>query len=174
MAADVARTLRQQGVRTQCWNYTKWEREMISSIITSSKKWIRRYKKLEKRRTAEVACKLRQLVVSKKWAKNDVEKIMQRGDHRDGLVMLIPMVETVRKMDSVWVFIYLDEMLWDNDAWWRCYMVWLICQSRMLFAIWSATRLWALGTCVNVMDSNCWLSCFVRRNFWNRQGSRTW
>ena len=47
--------------------------------------------------------KLRRLAVSKKWAKNDVEKIMQRGDQRDGLVVLIPMVETVWKTDSVWV-----------------------------------------------------------------------
>ena len=47
--------------------------------------------------------KPRRLAVSKKWAKNDVEKIMQRGDHRDGLVVLIPMVETVRRTDSVWV-----------------------------------------------------------------------
>ena len=50
-----------------------------------------------------MARKPRRLAVSKKWAKNDVEKIMQRGDHRDGLVVLIPMVETVQKMDSVWV-----------------------------------------------------------------------
>ena len=28
---------------------------------------------------------------------------MQTGDHHDGLVVLIPMVETVQKMDSVWV-----------------------------------------------------------------------
>ena len=47
--------------------------------------------------------KPRRLAVSKKWAKNDVEKIMQRGDHHDGLIVLIPMVETVRKMDFVWV-----------------------------------------------------------------------
>ena len=50
-----------------------------------------------------MARKPRRLAVSKKWAKNDVEKIMQRGDHRDGLVVLIPMVETVRRTDSVWV-----------------------------------------------------------------------
>ena len=51
-----------------------------------------------------MARKSRRLVVSKKkWAKNDIEKIMQRGDHRDGLVVLIPMVETVRRTDSVWV-----------------------------------------------------------------------
>ena len=31
-------------------------------------------------------------MVSKKWAKNDVDKIMLRGDHRDGLVVLIPKV----------------------------------------------------------------------------------
>ena len=31
------------------------------------------------------------------------EKRMQRVDHHDGLVVLIPMVETVRKTDSVWV-----------------------------------------------------------------------
>ena len=36
---------RQQGVGAQCWNCAKWEREMISSIITSAEKWIRRYKK---------------------------------------------------------------------------------------------------------------------------------
>ena len=41
--------------------------------------------------------------VQKKWVKNGIEKIMQRGDHRDGLVMLIPMVETVWKTKSVWV-----------------------------------------------------------------------
>ena len=51
-----------------------------------------------------MARKPRRLAVSKKkWAKNDVEKIMRRGDHRDGLIVLIPMVETVQKMDSVWV-----------------------------------------------------------------------
>ena len=51
-----------------------------------------------------MARKPRRLVVSKKkWAKNDVEKIMQRGDHHDDLVVLIPMVETVRKTESVWV-----------------------------------------------------------------------
>ena len=43
------------------------------------------------------------IVVSKKWAKNNVEKIMLRGDHRDGLVVLIPIVEMVRRTDSVWV-----------------------------------------------------------------------
>jgi len=63
---------------------------MISSIITSAEKRIQRYQQCEKRRTAEVARKPRRLVVSKKWAKNDVEKIMLRGDHRDGLVVLIP------------------------------------------------------------------------------------
>ena len=47
--------------------------------------------------------KPRRLAVSKKWAKNDIEKMMQRGDHCDGLVVMIPMVETVQKMDSVWV-----------------------------------------------------------------------
>ena len=41
--------------------------------------------------------------MSKEWVKNDIEKITEQGDHRDGLVVLIPMVETVRKMDSVWV-----------------------------------------------------------------------
>ena len=41
--------------------------------------------------------------MSKKWVKNDVVKKMQRGDHWDDLVVLIPMVETVRKTDSVWV-----------------------------------------------------------------------
>ena len=50
-----------------------------------------------------MARKPRRLVMSKKSVKNDVEKIMQLGDHRDGLIVLIPMVETVRKMDSVWV-----------------------------------------------------------------------
>ena len=50
-----------------------------------------------------MARKPRRLAVSKKWAKNDVEKIMQRGDHRDGLIVLIPMVEMVRKMDFLWV-----------------------------------------------------------------------
>ena len=35
--------------------------------------------------------------------KNDVVKKMQRGDHCGGLVVLVPMVETVRKTDSVWV-----------------------------------------------------------------------
>ena len=39
----------------------------------------------------------------KKWVKNDVIKKMQRGDHCEGLVVLVPMVETVRKTDSVWV-----------------------------------------------------------------------
>ena len=48
-----------------------------------------------------MAHKPRQLLVSKKWAKNDVVKNMQRGDHRDGLVVLTPMVETVQKTDSV-------------------------------------------------------------------------
>ena len=76
---------------------------MISSIIARSEKWIWRYKNWEKWRTAEVARKLRRLVVSKEWVKNDVEKIMQRVDHIDGLVVLIPMVEMVRKMDFVWV-----------------------------------------------------------------------
>ena len=41
--------------------------------------------------------------VGKKWAKNDIVKKMQRGDHWDDLVVLIPMVEIVRKTDSVWV-----------------------------------------------------------------------
>ena len=42
--------------------------------------------------------------IEKKRAKNGVaKKMMQRGDHHDGLVVLIPMVETVRKMGSVWV-----------------------------------------------------------------------
>ena len=41
--------------------------------------------------------------LSKKWAKNDVVKKMQRGDHEDELVVLVPMVETVRKTDSGWV-----------------------------------------------------------------------
>ena len=50
-----------------------------------------------------MARKPRLLWVSKKWAKNDVVKKMQRGDHWDDLVVLIPMVETVRKTDSVWV-----------------------------------------------------------------------
>ena len=50
-----------------------------------------------------MARKPRQLLVTKKWAKNDVVKKMQQGDHWDDLVVLIPMVETVRKMDSVWV-----------------------------------------------------------------------
>ena len=56
-----------------------------------------------KRRTAEGARKSRQRMVSKKWAKKDIEKTMQRGDHWDGLVVLIPMVEAVRKTDSVCV-----------------------------------------------------------------------
>ena len=50
-----------------------------------------------------MAQKLRRLAVSEKWVKNDIEQIMQRGDHRDGLVVLVQMVETVRKTDSVWV-----------------------------------------------------------------------
>jgi hypothetical protein len=41
-------------------------------------------------------------VASEKWAKNNETKRMQRGDHDDGLVVLIPMVEMVRKTDSVW------------------------------------------------------------------------
>ena len=45
-----------------------------------------------------MARKLRQLAVSKKWVKNDIEKIMQRGDHRDGLVVLIPMVESTEDL----------------------------------------------------------------------------
>ena len=51
----------------------------------------------------KVACKPRRLWMSKKWAKNDVVKKMQRGDHEDELVVLVPTVETVRKMDSGWV-----------------------------------------------------------------------
>ena len=50
-----------------------------------------------------MARKPRQLLVSKKWAKNDEVKKMQRGDHWDDLVVLIPMVETVWKTDPVWV-----------------------------------------------------------------------
>ena len=50
-----------------------------------------------------MARKPRRLAMSKKWAKNDVEKIMQRADHRGGLVVLISMVEMVQKTDSVWV-----------------------------------------------------------------------
>ena len=49
-----------------------------------------------------MARKPRRLAVSEKWVKNDIEQIMQRGDHRDGPVVLVPMVETVRKTDSVW------------------------------------------------------------------------
>ena len=52
---------------------------------------------------AKVARKPRRLWMSKKWAKNDVVKKMQQGDHQDYLVVLVPMVETVRKTDSVWV-----------------------------------------------------------------------
>ena len=50
-----------------------------------------------------MARKPRQLLVSKKWAKNDVVKKMQRGAHWDDLVVLILMVETVQKTDSGWV-----------------------------------------------------------------------
>ena len=50
-----------------------------------------------------MARKPRRLAVSKKWEKNDVANIMERGDHHDGFVVLIPMVETVWKTDSVWV-----------------------------------------------------------------------
>ena len=50
-----------------------------------------------------MARKPRRLVMSKKWAKNDVVEKMQRGDHYDELVVLVPMVETVQKMDSGWV-----------------------------------------------------------------------
>ena len=50
-----------------------------------------------------MAHKPRLLLVSKKWVKNDVVKKMQRGDHWDDLVVLIPLVETFQKTDSVWV-----------------------------------------------------------------------
>ena len=50
-----------------------------------------------------MARKLRRLLMSKKWAKNDVVKKMQRGDHEDELFVLVPTVETVWKTDSGWL-----------------------------------------------------------------------
>jgi len=99
---DAVRKLMRQGVGTHCSNYDKWEREMISSIITSSERWIRRYKQCEKRGAAEVARKPRRPLGSKKWAKMNLEKMMQWNNHWEGLVMLVPTVETVRKTDFVW------------------------------------------------------------------------
>ena len=48
-----------------------------------------------------MACKPRQLLVSKKWAKNDFKKMMQRSDHCDGLVMLIPKTVARDEWDAV-------------------------------------------------------------------------
>ena len=141
------------GVWTQCWNCTKWEREMISSIITSSEKMntaISTVWKTENGRsgakTEETSCRGTMLKLCQvrarndlkhhhelgknesgdmnsvkkgerpKWhanrddywgrkmgKKNNFEKMMQWSDHCEGLVVLVPMVETVRKTDFVWV-----------------------------------------------------------------------
>ena len=69
-------------------------RKNESGDIKNAKKW----------RVVKVARKPRRLLGSKKWSKNNFEKMMQWSDHCEGLDVLVPMVETVRKTDSVWVW----------------------------------------------------------------------
>ena len=48
-----------------------------------------------------MARKPRQLLMSQKWAENNFEKMMQRSDHCDGLVVLVPKTVARDEWDAV-------------------------------------------------------------------------